>query len=194
MTNLNINDLKEFKEQPIEYNTKQELIDWLKWDLYKQTINISKGLGIKPSEIEDIYLTINIGDENNNYKINFYFDFLNLLELLYNKKIDYGYIFNLNVRFININFEKEFYIQHIIFKNNSILFTNCSFRKSIIFINNYFCGLYFQNICIDKSINILFCQASQLSFSEIKFYNNNSSLNIIGNNFFIDSIIMIKLI
>ncbi|MEI0606571.1 hypothetical protein R4K48_06360 [Brachyspira pulli] len=192
MTNLNVNDLKEFKEQPTEYNTEEELIDWLKWDLYRQTINISKELGIKLSEVKDTYLTINIGNENNNYKINFYFDFLNLLQLLYNKKIDYEHIFNLKVRFININFDKEFCIQHIVFNNNSISFINCSFHKSIIFINNYFCGLYFQNVYIEKSINILFCQASQLNFSEIKFHNNNSSLNIIGNNFFIDSIIMIK--
>ncbi|MDO7021303.1 hypothetical protein Q5M86_11030, partial [Brachyspira innocens] len=62
----------------------------------------------------------------------------------------------------------------------------------IIFINNFFYGLYFQNIYIYESINIVFCKALDLSFSNIKFDNNNSSLNIIGNYCFIDTVIMVK--
>ncbi|WP_157154420.1 hypothetical protein [Brachyspira murdochii] len=179
-------------EQPEEYNTERELLDWLCYDLNKQRENIAKEFGIKPEEVEDIYLTINIGDNNNHYKINFYFDFINLLRILFPNKAPHKYIFNLRVRFININFYKEFDIQGIDFKNYNVLFINCSFYKNIIFINNSFYGLYFQNIYIYESINIVVCKASDLSFSNIKFDNNNSSLNIIGNYCFIDTVIMVK--
>ncbi|MDO7019664.1 hypothetical protein Q5M86_02630, partial [Brachyspira innocens] len=80
-------------EQPEEYNTERELLDWLCYDLNKQRENIAKEFGIKPEEVEDIYLTINIGDNNNNYKINFYFDFINLLRVLFPNKVSHKYIF-----------------------------------------------------------------------------------------------------
>ena len=60
MTNLNVNDIKEFKEQPTEYNTEKELLDWLCYDLNKQRENIVNKLGIKPEEVGENYLTLNI--------------------------------------------------------------------------------------------------------------------------------------
>ncbi|HJH56171.1 MAG TPA: hypothetical protein K8V77_08845, partial [Brachyspira hyodysenteriae] len=93
MTILNVNDLKEFNEQPTEYNTEEELIDWLKWDLYQQAIRNGK----IPNENNIVTITdeeekefeILIGNINKKIIINDYIDLENILkDFLNNREIN----------------------------------------------------------------------------------------------------------
>ena len=170
MTILNVDDIKEFKEQPIEYNTEKELIDWLKWDLLQQIydINTMSMKKIKKTKdnlinVEKIQntLVLNIGRElsNNNFSkttiINFEFNICNIFYELFN---EYN-IIKIRINCTNLLFNHDVFLSTCIFKQD-VNFYFCKFNHNIYFLGSTF----------EKSVNF---QSSifykEISFSELSF-------------------------
>ena len=179
MTNLNVNDIKEFKEQPTVYHNSCILMSWLCYDLNKQRENIANELGIKPDEVDESFLTLNIGCKNKINKkvidVEFYFDISIITNYFYNSKREINYkcnfqyirfkenvsiqsiIFNEEVYFSNINSSGDFYFRNNEFKNN------CYFDDIILNKNSYFNGCTFY-----KQININPFYLNCIDFSNLK--------------------------
>ncbi len=179
MTILNVNDIKEFKEQPTVYHNSYILMSWLCYDLNKQRENIANELGIKPDEVDENSLTLNIGCKNKINKkvidVEFYFDISIITNFFYNSKREINYkcnfqyirfkenvsiqsiIFNEEIYFSNINSSGDFYFRNNEFKNN------CYFDDIILNKNSYFNGCIFY-----KQININPFYLNCIDFSNLK--------------------------
>ncbi len=133
--------MKIFNESPREFNTEDELVEWLEWDLYNQRLAIADKKNIvydknisnddinnylKP-QIEDNELCLNIGSsykENFVYNIKIKFDF-NFVSLLSNFR-DFTEECNFAISVINTIFE------------NKVLFLNFTFNKNVRFLKSIF--------------------------------------------------------
>ena len=170
MTILNVDDIKEFKEQPIEYNTEKELIDWLKWDLLQQIYDINRMPMKKIKKTKDNLinvekiqntLVLNIGEKlsNNNFSkttiINFEFNICNIFYELFN---EYN-IIKIRINCTNLLFNHDVFLSTCIFKQD-VNFYFCKFNHNIYFLGSTF----------EKSVNF---QSSifykEISFSELSF-------------------------
>ena len=157
MTNLNINDLKEFKEQPTVYHDSYILMNWLCYDLNKQRENIANELGIKPEEVEENYLTLNVGCKNEiNRKIidlEFYFDISIITNFFYHSKREINYKCN----FKYIRFKENVSIQSITF-NEEVYFNNSVALEEFYFRDNEFRNeCYFDDIILNKNSHFNGC-------------------------------------
>ncbi|MEI0524946.1 hypothetical protein R4K54_03370 [Brachyspira murdochii] len=66
------------------------MLDWLCYDLNKQRENIAKEFGIKPENVEENYLILNIGRKNpisiKTIELKFYFDISIITNVFCNSK------------------------------------------------------------------------------------------------------------
>lgn len=149
MTILNVDEIEQYgiTEQPKEYNSEEELIKWLKYDLLKQALgkgkNPDENNTITITDNEEYDYTLNIG-EINGEKIIFNFDininynlfFMNNNETNY--KINFNSIvFNNFVSLKKIKFNNDINIQNSYFNNKFDLF-EITFDKNVDFSNSVF--------------------------------------------------------
>ncbi|KLI17433.1 hypothetical protein JQ824_07645 [Brachyspira hyodysenteriae] len=160
MTILNVNDLKEFNEQPTEYNTEEELIDWLKWDLYQQAIRNGK----IPNENNIVTITdeeekefeILIGNINKKIIINDYIDLENILKyFLNNREINY------KITFSNLELKNTIRIHEIIF-NNIVQLLDTKIGKVYCVYSHFFDEVIIKTSTFDNDIY----------FEDCHFYNS----------------------
>lgn len=194
MTILNVNDIKEFKEQPIEYNTEKELIDWLKWDLLQQARRngkeADKNNTITITDEEEKDYILNIGREiwDMEYYINIHFDFSfnNLQVLLYGNSDNIKYNYRINTDYII--FYKEVNFWGALF-HKELLFSRIYFYDDVDLSCYFYDKVSFYGITIkkemyfgthDKIENVIFCgiifenQKSMLYIGNINKINNLS--------------------
>ncbi len=163
-------------EQPKVYNTEEELIKWLEYDLEKQRIDISKNRNISPDDVKCEELFLHIGNKNfksiEKIEINFEFDFsaiikkiniknneiyykVNCASLIFNRMVDFSdkkhnnkIVFYNELKFDNSNFNEIAYFVNISFEKNAN-FSNTLFNKRTYFNNIVFnCIVYFRSISI----------------------------------------------
>lgn len=166
-------------EQPRVYNTEEDLIKWLKYDLKEQKKNISKEKKVSQNKVKKEELTLNIGNKDikscdENKKINFEFDFsaiikkiniknnevyykVNCSNLIFNKWVDFSdkkhnnrIVFHNEVKFNHVNFNEITYFVNISFEKK-VDFSNTLFNKRTYFNNIVFnCIVYFRSISIHQ--------------------------------------------
>lgn len=150
MTILNVNDIKEFQEQPTEYNTEEELIDWIKWDLYQQALRNGKKTDenniITITDEEEKEFEILIGSINKKIIINDYIDLENILEdFLNNRKINY------EITFLNLELKDTIRIHEIIF-NNIVQFLDTKIEKVYCVYSYFFDEVIIKTSTFDNDI------------------------------------------
>ena len=164
--------------QPLVYNTEQELIDWLKYDLQEQ---VERG-------VEENDLVLNIGFKKGNKKehkdkieLNFKFYFITFMKKIeYNKQDDYGnsicpyqvncndvifkysvdfsyFVFNNNLNFIRSVFEMDVVFLSSTF-NKILSFKNSNFYKiadfsysTLNFVVDFFDAVFNDRVCFDQT-------------------------------------------
>ena len=163
-------------KQPKEYNNEQELIKWLIYDLNEQKKEIVKEKNININEVENKDLVLNIGYKNpinvtldKFIKVNFSFNIVKIINLLYIEQIEY-----LNYDYINLStliFEKYFDLSK--FKFNIFIDFSCSnFKKTVNFSNTIFnSGVNFWHCKFDYIAKFNYCIFSDVDFSDTNFYN-----------------------
>ena len=163
-------------EQPKVYNTEEELIKWLEYDLEKQRIDIAKNRNISPDDVKCEELFLHIGNKNfksiEKIEINFEFDFsaiikkiniknneiyykVNCASLIFNIMVDFSdkkhnnkIVFYNELKFDNSNFNEIAYFVNISFEKK-VDFSNTLFNKRTYFNNIVFnCIVYFRSISI----------------------------------------------
>ncbi|MEI0795197.1 hypothetical protein R4L75_04570 [Brachyspira pilosicoli] len=182
MTILNVDEIERcgITEQPIEYNSEYELINWLKYDLLQQARRNGKEpdknniITITDEEEKEYTLHIGIKDYKNDIKnkiiinfslekVLFYFSIkysnvnklhynLRLENLIVKNKLDFSYnkffnIFDCNIEFYNIKFEKDILFEDLILMKE-IYFGGCCFKDTLCF----FCSKMNRKIWISNSI------------------------------------------
>ncbi|MEI0491506.1 pentapeptide repeat-containing protein [Brachyspira intermedia] len=182
MIKLNVDEIEGYgiTEQPIEYNSEEELIKWLEYDLLQQALINGKEADenniITITDEEKEYYTLNIGiryDKNNTKnKIIINFDFciikyqgnINCHNIIFNKKI-YGHdkyeiykMLNNKIDFSNSIFNDIVDFTGAIFYNFSIDFSNCLFKDIVKLEGSKFYGgvnsnLYFNDSIFEKKNN-----------------------------------------
>lgn len=195
-------------EQPKVYNTEEELIKWLEYDLEKQRIDISKNRNISPDDVKCEELFLHIGNKNfksiEKIEINFEFDFsaiikkiniknneiyykVNCASLIFNRMVDFSdkkhnnkIVFYNELKFDNSNFNEIAYFVNISFEKNAN-FSNTLFNKRTYFNNIVFnCIVYFRSISI-----------YQIEFGNI-IIKENFNLSIIMNEKENDKVLIFK--
>ncbi|WP_198294970.1 hypothetical protein [Brachyspira pilosicoli] len=203
MTILNVNDIKEFKEQPIEYNTEKELIDWLKWDLLQQALRNGKEPNenniITITDEEEKDYTLNISYINNNVKdkISITFHLENVIQYFSTKK-ENKYELNYNINFENIiissglcieniNFNGSVYFRNTVLQLN-VVFYNSNFNKLLVFSHSDFYKmqrLEFDNIEFNNMLSFAYCnfdcrvEIKNSKFNGISFFIRNTFHSIL---------------
>lgn len=182
MTILNVDEIERcgITEQPIEYDSEYELINWLKYDLLQQALrkdktkNSNNVITITDEEEKEYTLHIGIKDYKNDIKnkiiinfslekVLFYFSIkysnvnklhynLRLENLIVKNKLDFSYnkffnIFDCNIEFYNIKFEKDILFEDLILMKE-IYFGGCCFKDTLCF----FCSKMNRKIWISNSI------------------------------------------
>ena len=177
MIELNINEINKYgiKKQPIEYNSEEELIKWLKYNLLQQALGRNK----KPDENNIITITdeeekdyiLNIGREvwDMEYYINIHFDFSfnNLQVLLYGNNDNIKSNYRINTDYIIFHEEACFYNL-----KNCYRFREVTFHKKVSFYENEFLEeIKFDNVVFYKEVNFLLAYFyKKVSFSGTYFY------------------------
>ena len=146
---LNVDEIEKYgiTEQPAKYNSEEELIRWLKYDLLQQARkkykepNENNIITITDEEEKDY--TLNIGETNNekiifdfDINMNYNFFFMNNNETNYKINLN-SIIFNKFVSFKNIKFNNNVNIQYSYFNNKFDLF-EITFDKDVNFSNSVF--------------------------------------------------------
>ncbi|TXJ38973.1 hypothetical protein EPJ66_01565 [Brachyspira aalborgi] len=191
-------------KQPKIYNTEEDLIKWLKYDLNKQRKKIAKNKSIKKYLVKNEELTLNIGDKNrvgfnfftienfdriDNYriKVNFEFDIRKIInKLIRTNNNDCPFYINAN----NIEFNE---ITNIASKyNQNVDYSYSIFNKEVYSImlnfDNY---VNFDNSIFKSYTNFSSCyfyngaNFSQVSFQYVDFRESNfeKNANFSGSNF-----------
>ncbi len=174
--------------QPLVYNTEQELIDWLNYDLEDQRVKlISKG--VKRENIKYENLILNIGSKDNlllRREVIFLFDFKSIINNVFS--LDFNrvkgediLICPLIVNCRNILFRMKADFLKLIF-NTSVDFMASIFNNSASFISSTFKGnTNFQFTTFNIGVNFMYSVFEELSdfsssihsgktiFSDIKF-------------------------
>ena len=147
MTILNVDEIERcgITEQPIEYNSEYELINWLKYDLLQQARRNGKEpdknniITITDEEEKEYTLHIGIEDYKNNIKNKTIidFDFKNFIYLLYTFIIKYKTTDELhyNIRLDNLIINNELRFCNNFFKifDCKMQFYNIEFIKAVWF-------------------------------------------------------------
>ena len=177
--NLNPDGIDKYglTKQPTIYNSSEELIKWLKYDLLQQALRRNK----KPDENNIITITdeeekdyiLNIGREvwDMEYYINIHFDFdlYNLQVLLYGNKDNIKDNYRINTDYIIFHKEADFYNS-----KNYYRFRGVTFHEKVSFYEHEFIEeMKFDNVIFYKEVN--FFEAlfhKELSFSRTYFYDD----------------------
>lgn len=190
--------MKSFDKQPIIYNTQEELVEWLEWDLYQQRLSIAQSQNITLSstssdddindflklKIDDKNLTLNISGKTDERTINCDFYFNNILAAL-NVSNDINSILDDNVDSIcpyNIVANKVQFSSNVFFAGTTFL-SEVSFSHSAFVMGANFSGTTFEN-------NINLSRVSftgEINFSRAVFEregNFSNSSFLFGANFF----------
>lgn len=182
-------------KQPDIYNNLNELIDWLKYDLEKQRIDIAKNRNISPDDVKEEELVLHIGDKNKDsdainllnqqyITYNMCFNFKHILKGIDNNKNtlkkdnkDYRVCkYRINARHCIFNSDFETY--QVIFEKE-INFFNSKFKNNKNNIDNYFLYCSFENNIVFDNCSFynnfhfyscLFC--NEVRFNNSKFYSN----------------------
>ena len=159
--NLNPDGIDKYglTKQPTIYNSSEELIKWLKYDLLQQALRRNK----KPDENNIITITdeeekdyiLNIGREvwDINYYINIYFDFslYDLQVLLYGNSDNIRDNYRINTDYIIFHKEADFYSS-----KNYYRFRGVTFYKKVSFYENKFIEeIKFDNVIFYKEVDFL---------------------------------------
>lgn len=187
-------------KQPKIYNTEEDLIKWLKYDLKEQKKHISREKKESQNKVKKEELTLNIGSKDikscdEKIEINFEFDFsaiikkiniknneiyykVNCANLIFSKMVDFSdkkhnnkVVFYNEVKFDNSNF------------NELTNFVNISFEKNANFSNTFFNGqTCFRNILFNCIVDFQLIYISKIKFSNITIKENFnlSIMNIIN--------------
>lgn len=164
-------------KQPKIYNTEEDLIKWLKYDLKELKKHISREKKESQNKVKKEELTLNIGSKDikscgEKIEINFEFDFsaiikkiniknneiyykVNCANLIFSKMVDFSdkkhnnkVVFYNEVKFDNSNFNELTNFVNISFEKNAN-FSNTLFNKRTYFNNIVFnCIVYFRSISI----------------------------------------------
>ena len=164
-------------EQPKVYNTEEDLIKWLKYDLKELKKHMSREKKESQNKVKKEELTLNIGSKDikscgEKIEINFEFDFsaiikkiniknneiyykVNCASLIFNRMVDFSdkkhnnkVVFYNEVKFDNSNFNELTNFVNISFEKNAN-FSNTLFNKRTYFNNIVFnCIVYFRSISI----------------------------------------------
>ena len=138
-------DKYDFTKQPTIYNSSEELIKWLKYDLLQQALSNGKepdeNNTITITDEEEKEYTLNIGKNgqtifNFAVNMNYNFFFINSNEINYRINLN-SIIFNKFVSFKNIKFNNNVNIQNSYFNNKFDLF-EITFDKDVNFSNSVF--------------------------------------------------------
>ena len=195
MIELNINEINKYgiTEQPAKYNSEEELIRWLKYDLLQQARKKYK----EPNENNIITITdeeeknykIKIGNENQKITIDFSIHFISFLNKIGIKSTEINYkiyISNISVNTIHLDngiFKNDFY-----FKNNhikiSISFKNTYFyeKAEFQFSSQYGINFYNASFYNELLISNIHFNGMSLNLSDI---NINKNTKLIFNNIII---------
>ena len=159
--NLNPDGIDKYglTKQPTIYNSSEELIKWLKYDLLQQALRRNK----KPDENNIITITdeeekdyiLNIGREvwDINYYINIYFDFslYDLQVLLFGNSDNIRDNYRINTDYIIFHKEADFYSS-----KNYYRFRGVTFYKKVSFYENKFIEeIKFDNVIFYKEVDFL---------------------------------------
>ena len=201
-------------KQPKIYNNVNELIDWLKYDLKEQRIEIAKGRGISKDDVKDEELVLHIGNKNydfdpidllnqQNIKYNIYLNFNYILKKINNNKYilkvegkNYQVckyrinarhcIFNLGISTFNVIFEQE-----LNFLKSSFSISN----KQNNDVGSHFAYCHFNNELIFKSCllnaNFTFVNCIFRNDAEFNCMKSNCKIDIDFNNMFIKGALLI---
>ena len=183
-------------KQPDIYNNLNELIDWLKYDLEKQRIDIAKNRNISPDDVKDEELVLHIGDKNKDSDsidllnqqyttYNIYFNFYRILEKIDNRKNtlrkdnkDYRVCkYRINARHCIFNSDFETY--QVIFEKE-VNFFNSKFKNNKNNIDSFFLYCDFKNNLIFDNCSFYnnFHFYSCLFYNEVRFNNSKFYSNI----------------
>ena len=121
-------------EQPSIYNTEEDLIKWLKYDLEEQRKEIAKDRSISLDDVKDEELVLHIGNKDitacEKIEINFEFDFFDIIKKINinNNKIYYkvncaNLIFNRMLDFSDKKYNNK------IICYNEVKFDNSNFNE-----------------------------------------------------------------
>ncbi len=168
-------DKYDFTKQPTIYNSSEELIKWLKYDLLQQALSNGK----EPDENNIITITdeeekdyiLNIGREiwDMEYYINIHFDFSfnNLQVLLYGNSDNIRDNYRINTDYIIFHKEADFYSS-----KNYYRFRGVTFHEKVSFYENEFIEeIKFDNVIFYKEVNFLGAYFyKKVSFSGTYFY------------------------
>lgn len=161
MIELNINEINKYgiTEQPAKYNSEEELIKWLKYDLLQQARKKYK----EPNENNIITIT---DEEEKDYTLNIGKKSIILLKDNEKIKINYMFLFELFIK--NFNLNKN--IKYILNFNNTIFIND--FYLSGYNFENIFC---FKNVTLNVKFDIINCnffnkaQFTNTTFSDISY-------------------------
>ncbi|MCZ9840232.1 hypothetical protein OFR22_11180 [Brachyspira hyodysenteriae] len=145
MTILNVDEIEQYgiTEQPIEYNSEEELIKWLKYDLLQQAKSKienkdKKIITIKDEEEKDYTLNIGYVDKISfEIDINFIFSIHSIINKLSNNQCKSTIIINYVIFAQNVCFKKLSSFAQIQF-NNILIFNFSKFNKDVTFIGSHF--------------------------------------------------------
>lgn len=168
---LDTTKIKTFENQPKIYNSEEELIEWLKYDLYKQALDKGKSPDenniIVISDEEEKYYTLNIGTYK--YIIDISCDLLNLIISNFLKIIDEKAYIDYNIHIINVNLSLFFNFNNIIY-NGSLIFDKVIFYSKISFNNSTYNKIF-------RITNSEFKQPFPLEINNTYFNNGFSFCN-----------------
>ena len=187
--------MKEFTEQPKEYNHWTELVDWLIWDLYQQrkssisqtnktyspfvfNNDCNRENEFLKKIIDNGVLTLNIGSSNINItEINFYFYYSLILGgvggTAENEKANIIYPYRLNCERVIFNQDANF--NGVTFNHNPI-FKNSIFNQNANFINSTFNqNIYFINSIFNQNANFINSTFNQNIYFINSIFNQNAN-------------------
>ncbi|ACN84393.1 hypothetical protein [Brachyspira hyodysenteriae] len=187
MTILDINEILGYgiTEQPTEYNSEEELIKWLKYDLLQQANNkgkiANKNNIIIIADKEEYDYTLNIGKEMNIFEtiINFDFNFISIMNSIknvYNNNCEIYYIinscnviFHMNVYFYNCIFHNKIYFSYSKFKNYTI-FSSIIFNNILYFLTTECNQIDFVDIKFSNKAKFAYSIFNHINMQQISFY------------------------
>ena len=185
MIELNVDEIEKYgiTEQPTEYNSEEQLIKWLKYDLLQQAKSKienkdKKIITITNEEEKNYTLDFNKTKNNSDKKvyINFYLEFDNIIhKIISNNCRDINFPISSN----NIIFNKGLEISNFIF-NREVVIRYCHFYEKLTIKSSKFDNnLDFYNAIFYCTLNLDYNTFNRINFDvlsfkkEVKFTNIN---------------------